>query len=186
MNVSVRLWIPEYVNPSEVSPTLNMALDTGRVHPPFETTLQNVVDHCFTTPTSQSRSKIQRKYAVTFPRGPVQFVPEMSSVSNTRGIRNVIADQFARGLMEMMRRPPQQPPVTNPLYVQRTGGRAAVAQRGGTTSIPTQPFTCAVCLDSCTRQQRQRVLPCAHKFHAACVDRWLSNHDTCPTCRSQV
>lgn len=44
--------------------------------------------------------------------------------------------------------------------------------------------SCAVCLDdmsgACVR------LPCEHSFHRACVELWLSNHDTCPICRDSL
>ena len=30
------------------------------------------------------------------------------------------------------------------------------------------------------------LLPCGHKFHWSCAERWLRTHDSCPQCRSPV
>ncbi|KAL1539555.1 E3 ubiquitin-protein ligase RING1-like [Salvia divinorum] len=44
---------------------------------------------------------------------------------------------------------------------------------------------CAICLENLRYPQVCRVLPaCHHQFHAHCIDPWLSNSLTCPTCRA--
>mmetsp|Transcript_23910 Transcript_23910/g.40915 ORF Transcript_23910/g.40915 Transcript_23910/m.40915 type:complete len:259 (-) Transcript_23910:361-1137(-) len=46
---------------------------------------------------------------------------------------------------------------------------------------------CQICLDEFTHGDRLRGLPCAHFFHACCVDEWLrGKSSTCPTCRTAV
>ena len=45
---------------------------------------------------------------------------------------------------------------------------------------------CAICLNNITtRSERStRTLPCNHKFHAACINRWKRQGNyTCPVCR---
>ncbi|KAL2479879.1 RING-type domain-containing protein [Abeliophyllum distichum] len=43
--------------------------------------------------------------------------------------------------------------------------------------------SCAVCMEG-YRSGKQ--VPCGHVFHAVCITRWLSRHDSCPLCRFQV
>ncbi|ESR38628.1 hypothetical protein CICLE_v10027145mg [Citrus x clementina] len=44
--------------------------------------------------------------------------------------------------------------------------------------------SCCVCLSRLKQGDDMRVLPCLHRFHRACVDRWFNEWTkTCPLCR---
>ena len=43
---------------------------------------------------------------------------------------------------------------------------------------------CMICLVPIKKQIK--VLPCAHKFHSFCIDRWINLKSNCPICRQSV
>ena len=46
---------------------------------------------------------------------------------------------------------------------------------------------CAICLSDFEGGERVRILPkCNHGFHVKCIDKWLSSHSSCPTCRQSL
>ena len=45
---------------------------------------------------------------------------------------------------------------------------------------------CAICLSEVASSVNSKKLPCAHVFHARCVDRWMEKSRTCPTCRMDI
>jgi hypothetical protein len=42
---------------------------------------------------------------------------------------------------------------------------------------------CSICLEEFAAGELLRTLPCAHNYHAACVDQWLAQSGVCPECR---
>jgi len=44
--------------------------------------------------------------------------------------------------------------------------------------------TCSICLDRILPNDETKELKCKHIFHKSCAERWLSEHNTCPTCRN--
>lgn len=43
---------------------------------------------------------------------------------------------------------------------------------------------CLICHEDICGKQFYRQLPtCEHKYHKKCIDRWIFQHPTCPTCR---
>jgi hypothetical protein len=45
---------------------------------------------------------------------------------------------------------------------------------------------CVVCATALTGRHNVRTLRCSHAFHPKCIDRWLSDHNNCPLCRSTI
>ncbi|KAK9012713.1 hypothetical protein V6N11_040751 [Hibiscus sabdariffa] len=50
--------------------------------------------------------------------------------------------------------------------------------------LPGLDPACVICLSEIVAGERLRILPhCNHGFHIRCIDKWLSSHSSCPTCR---
>ncbi len=45
---------------------------------------------------------------------------------------------------------------------------------------------CPICLVDFTDGSEVRTLPCGHDFDRECIDSWLLDHTTCPTCRENI
>jgi len=68
--------------------------------------------------------------------------------------------------------------------------------RGGewaTQLVPAHPhpadapeLQCSVCLDIVAAGSDVKTLPCAHTFHAGCIDTWLMRRASCPCCREPI
>ncbi|XP_010260922.1 PREDICTED: RING-H2 finger protein ATL78 [Nelumbo nucifera] len=52
------------------------------------------------------------------------------------------------------------------------------------SELPRLDSECVICLSEFAPGDRVRVLPkCNHGFHLRCIDKWLTSHSSCPTCR---
>ncbi|XP_076311901.1 uncharacterized protein LOC143225792 [Tachypleus tridentatus] len=54
------------------------------------------------------------------------------------------------------------------------------------SNIEIRQKECQVCLSSYEEGEVLRILPCFHDYHASCIDKWLKNNRSCPTCRVEV
>jgi hypothetical protein len=45
---------------------------------------------------------------------------------------------------------------------------------------------CCICLDEMTKGVQVRKLPCDHKFHPKCIDKWLLRNKCCPMCKKDI
>ncbi|KAL0816481.1 hypothetical protein Bca101_072925 [Brassica carinata] len=51
-------------------------------------------------------------------------------------------------------------------------------------NLPGLDTECVICLSEFVAGERVKLLPkCHHGFHVRCIDKWLSSHSSCPTCR---
>jgi len=55
------------------------------------------------------------------------------------------------------------------------------------TNSNTSAEVCSICqIDFQSSDIVRRLNNCSHLFHLNCIDTWLSNHNTCPTCRNNL
>lgn len=46
--------------------------------------------------------------------------------------------------------------------------------------------SCGICLSEYQLGDRRTILPCMHDYHSACIEKWLSENNTCPICKADV
>ena len=49
-----------------------------------------------------------------------------------------------------------------------------------------QENTCVICMDAFRKRQALRELPCKHRFHKGCIDKWLKRRAECPICKERI
>uniref|UniRef100_A0A0E0D1E3 RING-type domain-containing protein n=1 Tax=Oryza meridionalis TaxID=40149 RepID=A0A0E0D1E3_9ORYZ len=67
---------------------------------------------------------------------------------------------------------------------------AIEALKDFTGDIDQLPAECAICLhgglDAAAAPAGWKEMPCGHRFHGGCLEKWLRVHGTCPMCRHQM
>ncbi|OVA02081.1 zinc finger protein [Macleaya cordata] len=54
-------------------------------------------------------------------------------------------------------------------------------------TLPGLSTECIICLSEFGPGEPLRILPkCNHGFHQRCIDKWLTSHSSCPTCRRSL
>lgn len=97
--------------------------------------------------------------------------PEITSTRNVRvSTRNVRTSTNARHVYEVFGRPPASSSVVAMLP------RVSVVEKG----------VCVICLEEWRKDDIVTELPCEHKYHSECVEKWLGIHATCPQCRYEI
>eukprot|EP01062_Namystynia_karyoxenos_P064276 TRINITY_DN57198_c0_g1_i1.p1 TRINITY_DN57198_c0_g1~~TRINITY_DN57198_c0_g1_i1.p1 ORF type:complete len:268 (+),score=65.82 TRINITY_DN57198_c0_g1_i1:69-806(+) len=95
-------------------------------------------------------------------------------------LRSVIANPGigAAALAEALGGPPRRAADAAALAVHST------LRTAGELGLQGEP--CAVCLSDLSPESEVRRLRCMHAYHVRCVDRWLQEADSCPTCKRPV
>ena len=75
-----------------------------------------------------------------------------------------------------------------PTHVARgpAGGSEASAAAGKLSHRNSDVAQCSVCLEDVASGQVMRLLPCAHRFHKDCIDKWLQQKASCPICQRSL
>ncbi|KAL0698909.1 hypothetical protein Bca4012_055031 [Brassica carinata] len=45
---------------------------------------------------------------------------------------------------------------------------------------------CVICLEERKEEDTAKEMPCKHKFHGGCIEKWLGLHGSCPVCRYEM
>ena len=54
-------------------------------------------------------------------------------------------------------------------------------------SAENEEITCAICQENIENNNViRKIKKCNHFFHINCLDKWLENHATCPSCRTDI
>jgi len=114
---------------------------------------------------------------------------ELYRIMNRRAPRS---DDLLSMILNDMVYPAQDPPSLQNFFlnpVESVRLTNAQMEQGTilTRSLQRQEDNCAICQDPIEAEQMMRIMRhCTHRFHQTCVDTWLTNHVSCPTCRHDI
>eukprot|EP00475_Leptophrys_vorax_P038658 TRINITY_DN68645_c0_g1_i4.p1 TRINITY_DN68645_c0_g1~~TRINITY_DN68645_c0_g1_i4.p1 ORF type:complete len:329 (-),score=73.14 TRINITY_DN68645_c0_g1_i4:1086-2072(-) len=54
------------------------------------------------------------------------------------------------------------------------------------TSADLESLSCRICLSDYEEGEVLRTMPCFHRFHEGCIDKWLQRDNKCPICKNAV
>ncbi|KAK7406850.1 hypothetical protein VNO78_08484 [Psophocarpus tetragonolobus] len=75
-------------------------------------------------------------------------------------------------------------PLPSYMHIVPQGNNQQPSESAAAASNFNEDRWCCVCLSRLKAKDEIRILPCSHKFHKICVNRWLKGrHKTCPLCR---
>jgi len=63
---------------------------------------------------------------------------------------------------------------------------AAADRGGGSDAGGLAQNQCSVCLEHFKSGEELRMLPCMHRYHKDCIDRWLARSPACPVCKHEI
>jgi E3 ubiquitin-protein ligase SDIR1 len=53
-------------------------------------------------------------------------------------------------------------------------------------ALPEESKECVICMEPFCEGDVLRTLPCLHRFHVGCIDRWFAQQGSCPICKLRL
>jgi len=99
--------------------------------------------------------------------------------------RNLVGMQVLAELLSSLPRQGVEQEVVEARTGTMTFSEASVLQRRE-GPVDDNERQCMVCLEEFQDGENLRILPCLHRYHQACVDRWLKENRHCPVCKHDI
>jgi len=59
-------------------------------------------------------------------------------------------------------------------------------QKAKSQNMSGEHKSCMICMEEFEDGENIRLLPCLHRFHRDCIDKWLNTSTTCPVCKKDI
>ncbi|CAN0896562.1 E3 ubiquitin-protein ligase MPSR1 [Linum grandiflorum] len=99
---------------------------------------------------------------------PVQGARDLDAV-----IRDLLLDASRNGGGGFRRLPPASKASIEAMPIVEVGADCGIEE-------------CVICLVEWSEGEFVKEMPCKHRFHGGCVEKWLGVHGSCPVCRFQM
>jgi len=125
------------------------------------------------------------------PRSNRRTFPEPSLSTQASGVRPARSQASLARAQARLDRSASQSSLTTSL------GRLSVAAEARTLVAPFEAPSdrvksenaiteCIICLEAFMVGEPLRILPCMHRYHKSCIDKWFMTHLSCPICKNTL
>lgn len=109
------------------------------------------------------------------------FMTNFHSNFRSSDIFQDIINQSAQAAQEAAKKPTSKN-VRKKLAIVKISKKHCKKGKSGEYEQP----SCTICICEIPTGERGMVLPCGHIFHPDCINPWLDDHNTCPSCRHEL
>lgn len=102
------------------------------------------------------------------------FTQGMVVIERSSGGENSSSSNFESLIDELLSRKSGRPPASKAAI----DAMESVEVAGGDQ--------CVICLEEWEAGERAKRMPCDHRFHGECIEKWLKIHGSCPVCRYEM
>ncbi|AAF87040.1 E3 ubiquitin-protein ligase MPSR1 [Arabidopsis thaliana] len=103
--------------------------------------------------------------------------------------RIILVNPFTQGMI-VLEGSSGMNPLLRSLLESREEGRPPASK----ASIDAMPIVeidgcegeCVICLEEWKSEETVKEMPCKHRFHGGCIEKWLGFHGSCPVCRYEM
>lgn len=100
--------------------------------------------------------------------------------------RNLVGMQVLAELLASLPRQGVEQEVVDARTGTMTFSEASAITRREGGPVDDNERQCMVCLEEFQDGENLRILPCLHRYHQRCVDRWLKENRHCPVCKHDI
>jgi hypothetical protein len=75
------------------------------------------------------------------------------------------------------------------LPTQEFTGSASSSSSSSSSCISTDgdnSHSCGICLEEFQKGECLKTMPCLHRYHRECIDKWLKQCAKCPVCKHEI
>jgi hypothetical protein len=130
--------------------------------------------NCFTMDVNTTTTKIT---IVDVENPELDFLIGFSATEKSSNITSLLFDKILKYIRKQEE---------NKVFSKKTKLNSDEIKYVSTTKLckkQDSDLVCGICQDEIKKKKKISSLNCSHYYHTVCINKWLKQHNSCPTCR---